>query len=43
MGNGCSVVADTNLDEVKKYFRGKINEEQRSNVCLFSIVAGCLL
>lgn len=40
MGNGWSVVGDTNLDQVTKYFHGKINEEQRSNVCLFSVVAG---
>lgn len=36
MGNGWSVVGDTNLDQVTKYFCGEINEEQRSNVCLFS-------
>lgn len=33
MGNGWSVVGDTNLDQVTKYFRVKINEEQRSK-CL---------
>jgi len=43
MENGWNVAGDTNLDLVTKYLCRKINEEQRSNTCLFSIVADYLL
>lgn len=35
------MAGDANLDQVTKYFCRKINEEQRSDICLLSVLVDC--